>query len=270
MSDKVILPQIDNWSLLTAKKDAISDERLRWSSHRNNVLQEETIELDEKLERLDHKRFAAYQNLDRQVKLTLLKVGFDGNANTESIGIAKENSLRRRQLYLLSHEDMTMSARPCKWKRRYQLSKKIWQSIKEAIICKNKISKLEVKIKKLKPKAVDPKKLSSDFDKNGSQSEPKKMEKIMDEGKKNELIDTIKKAIADGSEVCIYRGDDLKDNDFPTNGVGPVYKGNNEVSALSELNGAFDDALEWGRLEIFRTNEVLKGPHDIINFDFRN
>ena len=91
----------------------------------------------------------------------------------------------------------------------------------------------------------------------------------MNESKKNELLKTIKKAIADGSEVCLYRGDDLKDDDFPTNGVGPAYKGCVLETALFELDGALADAIEWGRLEIVRTNEVLKGPHDIINFDFR-
>ena len=91
----------------------------------------------------------------------------------------------------------------------------------------------------------------------------------MDQDKKNELIETITDAIAAGSEVCIYRGTDLTDNDFPTRGVAPVYIGRFLKPALIELDGASNDAIEWGRLEIVRTNEVLKGPHDIINFDFR-
>ena len=91
----------------------------------------------------------------------------------------------------------------------------------------------------------------------------------MNQNKKDLVIETITDAIDAGSEVCIYRGTDLTDNDFPTKGVAPVYIGRILESALIELDGAPNDAIEWGRLEIVRTNEVLKGPHDIINFDFR-
>ena len=62
----------------------------------------------------------------------------------------------------------------------------------------------------------------------------------------------------------------MKDDDFPTNGVTPYYKGHIEETALFKLDGGSNDEIEWGRLEIVRTNEVLKGPHDIINFDFRD
>ena len=91
----------------------------------------------------------------------------------------------------------------------------------------------------------------------------------MNQDKKDLVIETITDAIGAGSEVCIYRGTDLTDNDFPTKGVAPVYIGSILNSALIELDGAPNDPIEWGRLEIVRTNEVLKGPHDIINFDFR-
>ena len=91
----------------------------------------------------------------------------------------------------------------------------------------------------------------------------------MEQDKKDEVIETITDAIAAGSEVCIYRGTDLTNNEFPTRGVTPVYIGRILKSALLELDGASNNNIEWGRLEIFRTNEVLKGPHDIINFDFR-
>ena len=91
----------------------------------------------------------------------------------------------------------------------------------------------------------------------------------MNQYKKDEVIETITDAIAAGSEVSIYRGTDLTDNDFPTRGVIPVYIGHILSLALLELDGDSNDAIEWGRLEIVRTNEVLKGPHDIINFDFR-
>ena len=91
----------------------------------------------------------------------------------------------------------------------------------------------------------------------------------MNQYKKDKVIESITDAIAAGSQVCIYRGTDLTDNDFPTRGVAPVYIGRILKSALLELDDASGDAIEWGRLEIVRTNEVLKGPHDIINFDFR-
>ena len=91
----------------------------------------------------------------------------------------------------------------------------------------------------------------------------------MNQDKKDEVIEIITDAIAAGSKVSIYRGSDLTDNDFPTSGVVPVYIGHILRSALLELDGASNDKIEWGRLEIVRTNEVLKGPHDIINFDFR-
>ena len=91
----------------------------------------------------------------------------------------------------------------------------------------------------------------------------------MNQDKKDEVIETITDAIAAGSEVSIYRGTDLTDNDFPTRGVIPAYIGHILSLAFVELDGDSNDAIEWGRLEIVRTNEVLKGPHDIINFDFR-
>ncbi|MDC1383836.1 hypothetical protein N8500_10220 [Candidatus Puniceispirillum sp.] len=134
---------------LMMEKVAINNERLRWSSLRDNKLRLETFELDEKLEKLDSDRFAAYQKLERQVSLIVSKVHFDSVGNIEGSLTQKKTGYKRRKLHVLAHENMDMSVRPCKWKRRNELSEQIWRCTAEEIICETKISKLEADLKKL-------------------------------------------------------------------------------------------------------------------------
>jgi len=134
---------------LMTEKDAINNERLKWSSLRDNKLRPETFELDEKLVRLDSVRFAAYQKLERQVSLIVSKVHFDPFGKIEGSLTQQKTGYKRRELHALAHENMDMSVRPCKWKRRNELSEQIWRCTAEEIICESKISKLEADIKKL-------------------------------------------------------------------------------------------------------------------------
>ena len=145
----------NNERKLMMEKDALNNERLRWSSHRDNKLLPETVELDEKLESLDPDRFAAYQTLERQVSLIVSKVHFHQVGKIDG-DLAQENTVyKRRELHALAHENMDMSVRPCKWKRRSDLSEQIWRCTAEEIICEIKISKLESDIKTLKSEFDD-------------------------------------------------------------------------------------------------------------------
>ena len=140
--------QIDKDKLVT-EKDALNNERLRWSSLRDNKLRPETVELDEKLKRLDPHRFAAYQKVERQVSLIVSKAHFDRAGNIEGGLTQEKTGYKRRELHALAHENIDMSVRPCKWKRRNELSEQIWRCTAEEIICETKISKLEADIKKI-------------------------------------------------------------------------------------------------------------------------
>ena len=155
--------QNDEDKLMT-EKDVINNERLRWSSHRDNKLQPETVELDEKLERLDPERFAAYQKLERQVSLIVSRVHFDRVGNIKGGLTQEKTGCKRRELHALAHENMDMSVRPCKWKRRNELSEQIWRCTAEEIICETKISNLEADIRKLEPKTANIIEPSSEFD----------------------------------------------------------------------------------------------------------
>ena len=146
--------QNDEDKLMT-EKDALNNKRLRWSSHRDNKLLPETFELDGKLEKLDPDRLAAYQKLEHQVSLIVSKVHFDSVGNIEGGLTQEKTGCKRRKLHALAHDNMDMSLRPCKWKRRNDLSEQIWRCTAEEIICQTKISKLEAYIKKLEPKSDD-------------------------------------------------------------------------------------------------------------------
>ena len=125
---------------LMAEKDALNNERLGWLFLRDNKLRPETVELDEKLERLDPGRFTAYQTLERQVSLIVSKVHFDRVGNIEGGLTQEKTGDKRRKLHALVHENMDMSVRPCKWKRRNELSEQIWRCTAEELICQNKLS----------------------------------------------------------------------------------------------------------------------------------
>ena len=152
---------------LMKEKDLINNERLRWSSQRDNKLRPETVELDEKLERLDPERFATYQKLESQVNLIVSKVHLDRVGNIEGGLTQNKTGPKRRELHALANENMDMSIRPCKWKRRNELSEQIWRCTAEEIICETKISKLEADIRKLEPKTANTIEPSGDFDENG-------------------------------------------------------------------------------------------------------
>ena len=151
---------------LMTEKDAINNERLRWSFHRDKKLRPETVELDEKLERLDPDRFSAYQKLEREISLIVSKFHIDRVGNIEGGLTQEKTGSKRRKLHALAHEHMDMSFRPCKWKRRNELSEQIWRCIAEEIICQTKISKLEAEIRKCESMTASTIEPSSDFDEN--------------------------------------------------------------------------------------------------------
>lgn len=140
--------QIDK-SKLIAERDALNNECLRWSPLRDDKLKPETVELDEKLERLDPTRFAAYQKLERQVNRIVSNVYFDRAGNIEGALTREKTGHERRKLNALAHKNMDMAVRPCKWKRRNELSEQIWHCTAEQIICETKISKLDADIRNL-------------------------------------------------------------------------------------------------------------------------
>ena len=80
---------------------------------------------------------------------TLLEFHIDRVGNIEGGLTQEKTGSKRRKLHALAHEHMDMSFRPCKWKRRNELSEQIWRCIAEEIICESKISKLEADIRKL-------------------------------------------------------------------------------------------------------------------------
>lgn len=141
----------EGWFHLEMEKKALDKERLQWAGQRDQKLRPETVELDEKLERLDPARFATYQKLEHQVNILLSKVRFDGVNNNEGSCRQEEADYKRSQLYSLAHENMDMKVRPCKWKRRQWLSEQIWHCSEEEIRCEDKASILEARIKLLKP-----------------------------------------------------------------------------------------------------------------------
>ena len=140
--------QIDRGKLI-AERDALNNECLRWSSLRDDKLKPETVELDEKLERLDPTRFAAYRKLERQVNRIVSNVHIDQAGNIEGGLTQEKTGHERRELHALAHKNMDMSVRPGKWKRRNELSEQIWRCTAEQIICEAKITKLEAVIKNL-------------------------------------------------------------------------------------------------------------------------
>ena len=87
----------NNEDKLLMEKDAINNERLRWSFHRDKKLRPETVELDEKLERLDPDRFAAYQKLEDQVSLIVSKVHFDRFGKIEGRVLSNSDELNGLQ-----------------------------------------------------------------------------------------------------------------------------------------------------------------------------
>jgi hypothetical protein len=134
---------------LIGERDALNNECLRWSSLRDDRLKPEAVELDEKLARLDPNRFDAYRKLEHQVNRIVSNVYFDRAGNIEGGLTQEKTGQKRRELHALTHKNMDMSVRPCKWKRRNELSEQIWRCTAEQIICETKISKLEADIKNL-------------------------------------------------------------------------------------------------------------------------
>ena len=138
-----------NKDKLVTEKNALNNERLRWSSLRDNKLRPETIELDEKLKGRGPDGGAADQKVAQQVRLIVSKVHFVRAGNIQGGLTQEKTGFKRRELHALAHENMDMSVRPCKWKRRNELSEQIWRCTAEEMICETKISKLEADIRKL-------------------------------------------------------------------------------------------------------------------------
>jgi len=85
---------------------------------------------------------------------------------------------------------------------------------------------------------------------------------------KEQVVDFIRQTIDDGNEVCIYDGKSLRDGDFPTEGVSPVYIGRIFNSAIWELEDrSGGNPLESGRIHIIRPGQTAIGSDDIVEFE---
>ena len=127
------------WFQFEMERDALNTERKKWAYERDKKLRPETEELDEKLERLDPERFASFQKLERQIWKIMVAV-HEGMLDSDDDGFAAEElTVKKRQLYELGHENLTMDVRPCKWRRRHWLSERMWHCTKEEANCAERI-----------------------------------------------------------------------------------------------------------------------------------
>ena len=127
------------WFQLEMERDALDTERQKWAYERDKKLRPETEELDEKLERLDPERLASYQKLERQIWKIMAAV-HEGMLDNDDDGFAAEElTVKKRQLYELGHENLTMEVRPCKWRRRHQISERMWHCTEEEANCVKRI-----------------------------------------------------------------------------------------------------------------------------------
>ena len=127
------------WFQLEMERDALDTERQKWAYERDKKLRPETEELDEKLERLDPERFASYKKLERQIWKIMAAV-HEGILDNDDDGFAAEElTVKKRHLYELGHENLTMEVRPCKWRRRHWLSERMWHCAEEEANCVERI-----------------------------------------------------------------------------------------------------------------------------------
>ena len=52
---------------------------------------------------------------------------------------AEKVTVKKRQLYELGHNNLTMDVRPCKWRRRHWLSERMWHCTEEEANCVERI-----------------------------------------------------------------------------------------------------------------------------------
>jgi hypothetical protein len=127
------------WFQLEMERDALDTERQKWAYERDKKLRPETEELDEKLERLDPERLASYQKLERQI-WKIMTVVHEGMLDSGYGRFAAEKvTVKKRQLYELGNENLTMDVRPCKWRRRHWLSERMWHCTEEEANCVERI-----------------------------------------------------------------------------------------------------------------------------------
>ena len=130
------------WFQLEMERDALDTERQKWAYERDKKLRPETEELDEKLERLDPERLASYQELERQI-WKIMAVVHEGMLDSSDGRFAAEKvTVKKRQLYELGHENLTMDVRPCKWRRRHWLSERMWHCTEKEANCVERIRSL--------------------------------------------------------------------------------------------------------------------------------
>ena len=93
----------------------------------------------------------------------------------------------------------------------------------------------------------------------------------MNEQKKQTIVELIKMEIDDGNEVCIYRGEDLRNGAKPTTGVTPVYIGRIYNSAIYELEDqGGGNPLTHGLIRVIRPDTSVQTEYDDHYFDFRD